>query len=1603
MRRSALVALLLAGLVPAARADDPAAHLPIGDPARRDREVALVLDGITDCARGDTIGPAELAARLDGAQIVFVGESHTDMEFHRVQLRLLEELHRRGRTVLVGLEMYPVPEQKWLDRWHSDRRLTEERFLTESRWYRNWGYHWDYYRDIFRFARDRGVRMFAVNLPRAAITTVRMKGFDSLPAEQRAMLPPRVEVENAEHQRLFRAFFGEQDPLHGNLPDAMFQGMFRAQCAWDAAMGWNALQALKRHGDAKAIMVVLMGSGHVAYGLGAERQVKPWFDGRTATVLPIPIASEPSAKPMERVQASYADFVWGLPPSTDPIYPTTGLSTPEAKSGERYRVIMVAKGSPAEAAGFKAGDELVSVDGIPITDKEVSNRHLSTRRWGDALVYRVMREGQERTLTVHLRRTPATPAADSARSQSGASPGVPAPGGAGAASGSSAHPQAVTGATRPATPPPGTGEAALPATPARPAPPTAAAPAGHARHGLRLALDPERGWLDVTDTLAIPAALVKGGEAQFLLHSALAIRAAEPAVTEIPLGAGGALGQAEAARFFGINASSEDRAAAGRLKRYRVALPPSGGTVRLGYEGRFDFGLSDEKEQYTRGFRQTTGIVSKQGVYLSGDGYWYPHLEQGLVEFGLEVAQPEGWHVIAPGNGTSRDGAGRARWDSHGAVDEITVVGGPLTVYREAAGPVQALVYLRARDDALAAKYLESTAQYIEMYRGLIGPYPYGKFAMVENFWETGYGMPSYTLLGSQVIRFPFILSSSYPHEILHNWWGNSVFVDYASGNWCEGLTAYMADHLIQEQRGRGEDYRRDALQKYRNYVREGRDFPLREFRSRHSAATEAVGYGKTLMLFHMVRVRIGDEAFRRWVARFHREYRGRQASFADVRRSLEAVSGRDLARLFADQVTRPGAATLQVSVSGVRETGGAFEVSGTLRQAQRGGPFELDVPIVVQTAGKSVLDTLRAEGAATPFTLRVPERPLALQVDPSYDVFRLLDPRETPPSLGQIFGEPRILAVLPSRAPAAELAAYRALIEGWRSESHTPEIRTDAEVRALPRDRAVWLLGRENALAATLFAPGADYALDDAALTVDRETMPLAGHCAVIVRRHPASLEKAVGWIFSDGIAALPGLGRKLPHYGKYSVLGFEGDEPVNVLKGQWPASDSPLRVDLRGASQRATAIAALALPARRALAELPPVFSQQALMDRVAWLAAPEREGRGIGTRGLDDAAEYIAAEFKTMGLEPGGEAGGYFQSFPSTRSPSGKPVTLRNVIGVLRGSNTAWKDQSAVLSAHYDHLGSGWPDVHAGDEGRLHPGADDNASGVAVMLELARALAAGERPQRSIVFVAFTGEESGRQGSKHYVEHPPFPLAQTIGVINLDTVGRLFANRISVIATGTASEWQHIFRGAGFVTGIEGRMIPEALESSDQVSFIERGVPAVQIFTEPHADYHRPGDTAGKVDGAGLVKVATYVREGIQYLGERAEPLTSTIAAMKGGSAASGVAPAGRAAGTASGPDGGAPAAGGEGRRVTFGTFPDFAFAGPGVRVAGVTPGSPAEKVGVKEGDVLIRLDGKDIKDLPAYSALLRTLSPGQTVKVVLVRGGAEHTLDVTVVAR
>ncbi len=1140
-----------------------------------------------------------------------------------------------------------------------------------------------------------------------------------------------------------------------------------------------------------------------------------------------------------------------------------------------------------------------------------------------------------------------------------------------------------------------------------PAAPTA--PAQIPRYALDAVIDPAARTLDTRATLDLPPSMA-GQAIEFLLAAPLQVLESEPAVQRLAAG--------EGRGFSGINGSSDAMTKAGREVRYRVQLPAGGRRLTLHYKGRIDFGFETPGQEYARGFNETAGVIRDDGIYLAGSTLWYPYLGESLFTFELSAKAPDGWQLVSPGSGTARDAQGVARWRSDTPLDELHIVGGPLTRYSRAAGAVTAEVYLRKPDDALAAKYLESTARNLEMYRSLIGTYPYEKFALVENFWETGYGMPSFTLLGPQIIRFPFILTSSYPHEILHNWWGNGVFVDYANGNWCEGLTAYLADHLYKEQQSQGAEYRRDTLRKYRDFVKEGRDFPLTEFRSRHSPATEAVGYGKALMTFHMVRRQVGDEAYARGLQRFYREQRGRRASFDDLARAQGAAASTDLTPFFRQWVTRPGAPDLRVADVGTTLAGDAVIVHGVLRQAQKAEPFALDVPVAVRTAAGTRLFMAKMMGREARFEFAVKGTPLSLEVDPEFDLFRLLDARETAPSLGQMFGDPEIVAVLPSKASPAALAAYREMITFWTGgNAQKIVVRTDADKAALPTDRAIWVFGRDNALAAKWFAsdPATDFEVGADAIRADGGRIPYAGHSAVIVRRHPGNAGKAIGWVVVDPIEAAPGLARKLPHYGKYSYLGFAGIEPANDVKGEWPAADSPLHVDLRPAAQRGDALPAARYPSRAPLARLPAVFDGAAMAAHVQWLAHPVREGRGLGTAGLEASGRYVAEALRAIGVKPaksgappgtpavmtpGANLEDYFQDFEFTPIGAQKPVKARNVIGVLPGANPAFANEAVIVSAHYDHLGRSGPGVRVGEVGQVHPGADDNASGVAVLLELARTLAAAGAPPRTIVFVAFSAEESGLQGSKYYVANPiPVPRAGIRSVLNLDTVGRLGNGEVTALATGTASEWQHVFRGITFSTGIPTRSIPGASQSSDQQSFIDRGIPGVQLFTGAHLDYHRVTDTADKVDVAGLVKVATVAREAIDYLAQRPGALSVTISPSGGApgtAVADGAGGAGGNGAATARPDGSV-------RRVSFGLVPDYAHQGLGVRAESVVPDSPAARAGIAAGDVLLTLDGKAVGDLSAFAAALKNYKPGDKVRATLRRGESESERTVDLAER
>ncbi|MFV1960141.1 MAG: M1 family metallopeptidase, partial [Planctomycetota bacterium] len=444
------------------------------------------------------------------------------------------------------------------------------------------------------------------------------------------------------------------------------------------------------------------------------------------------------------------------------------------------------------------------------------------------------------------------------------------------------------------------------------APPSPSARAGEivpdAHHDLRVVLHPAEHLLEVVDVVSPRTSPADGEALRFRLNAALTAEAGDAAwvVEAVDGGGEGAPGE-ESGENGGVGVGTW----AVRPRDGPWPRPPK---IPLRYRGTIHQPPRAEGEDYARSFARTAGTIGEEGAVLTRATVWVPDLGEDLLTFRLEVDLPAGWDAVSQGRRTKHaveEGRRFTTWESPHPMEEVYLIANRFTEYDRPAGRVRAQAFLREPDPALAGRYLEATAQYLALYERLIGPYPFGKFALVENFWETGYGMPSFTLLGPQVIRLPFILHSSYPHEILHNWWGNSVYVDWQTGNWCEGLTAYLADHLLREGQGRGTEYRRDTLKKYRNHVRGARDFPLTQFRSRHSGATEAVGYGKSLMLFHMLRRHLGDETFVRGLRTFYRKHRWTKASFADLADVFSEVSGEDLHPFFRQWVERTGAPAL--------------------------------------------------------------------------------------------------------------------------------------------------------------------------------------------------------------------------------------------------------------------------------------------------------------------------------------------------------------------------------------------------------------------------------------------------------------------------------------------------------------------------------------------------------------------------------------------------------------------------------------------------------------------------------------------------------------------
>lgn len=379
------------------------------------------------------------------------------------------------------------------------------------------------------------------------------------------------------------------------------------------------------------------------------------------------------------------------------------------------------------------------------------------------------------------------------------------------------------------------------------------------------------------------------------------------------------------------------------------------------------------------------------------------------------------------------------------------------------------------------------------------------------------------------------------------------------------------------------------------------------------------------------------------------------------------------------------------------------------------------------------------------------------------------------------------------------------------------------------------------------------------------------------------------------------------------------------------------------------------------------------------VKYLASDKLEGRETGTKAEKVAAKYLVKQFKNIGLEPKGDKG-FYQDFTYTpkANPHGSaedqdkvmaPITGRNVIGYI--NNDA--EYTIIIGAHYDHLGYGHEGSRHTGEKEIHNGADDNASGVAMILELAKFLKKNN-PKHNYVILAFSGEEKGLWGSNYYMKNPTIDTSKIAYMINFDMVGRLSPSyKLAVYGTGTSPVFDEVLKKANDPVKFHLVTKESGVGPSDHTSFYLKGYPVLHFFTGQHDDYHKPTDDFEKINFDGMVLILDFVENimtQLEHYGQLEFRKTKDADSKK------------------------APK-----YSVTLGVVPDYLFDGVGMRIDGTSPGKPAENAGIKAGDIVIQMGEILVPDMMGYMKALGQFKKGEETDVVVVRDGKEVTVHVT----
>jgi hypothetical protein len=590
----------------------------------------------------------------------------------------------------------------------------------------------------------------------------------------------------------------------------------------------------------------------------------------------------------------------------------------------------------------------------------------------------------------------------------------------------------------------------------------------------------------------------------------------------------------------------------------QISMKSGADTLTILYRIRFDDPVAQDHVGIEDPSLGVTATIMPQGTFLSASSGWHPLPVETNSLFRLTITGPTGLYGVTSGRLVSLETSATGSetiWQTQRPQSALALAAGYYQVERDALGETQLLAFFSAGNATLASGYLQSSREYLQLYQDLFGPYPYDKFAVVENFYPTGYGFPGWTLLGSSVIRLPFIRTTSLPHEIAHTWWGNAVEIDYASGNWGEGLATYVADYYLKELYAPAEalEYRRKILRDYAALIDAGDDLPLSAFRSRMSKRDQAVGYGKAAMVFHMLRDLIDDEAFWAGLKAAARDGIDKRYAWSDLQRHFEAASDMELEVFFRQWVGRSGAPQLSLTDVTVLPVDDGWQLSGTILQDEP--YYDLAVPLQVETATRSYNQSIGLTGRQDCFLFNIAERPVSLSVDPNSNLFRKLYPDEVPATVNDLRAS-RLPLVVVAAGSEALLDASRDLLRGLQWHQ-APVMNEDDYLAQRPAGKDLLVLGWPKSqelrpdLPEGYTVAGQQVMIGDKLYSEDDDVLffVLPGNEA----------NRVTGYFLPGSFAAAQDTARRISHYGRYSTLAFHKGR--NQDKTTWDPAGSPLK----------------------------------------------------------------------------------------------------------------------------------------------------------------------------------------------------------------------------------------------------------------------------------------------------------------------------------------------------------------------------------------------------------------------------------------------------------